>query len=284
MEGKILTTNNKEFPDQLKNIPNPPKTLYCSGDISLMQEQSIAVVGTRRMTEYGKRVVQEMVECWVKCGLVIVSGLAMGIDAQAHRSCIEAGGKTIAIIPSHVSEIEPKVNKNLAMKIIDSKGLILSEHPRETQVYPHSFLERNRLISGLASAVIVIEAAQKSGALSTANHALEQGKEIFAVPGSIYWPYSAGTNSVIEQGAIPLYNPKQVLDSLNIRMPENNKITINLTENEKMVLTLIENSSTELDSIINLSNLKTQELLTIITSLEMKNLITRRGTNICPKI
>lgn len=283
MEG-ILTASNKEFPDQLRNIPNPPEKLYYSGDVTLMQEQSIAVVGTRKMTEYGKRVVQEMVECWVKCGLVIVSGLAMGIDAQAHRSCIETNGKTIAVIPSHVSEIEPKVNKNLALKIIDSKGLILSEHPPKTEVYPHSFLERNRLISGLASAVVIIEAAQKSGALSTANHALEQGKEIFAVPGPIYWPYSQGTLRLIEQGAIPLYNPKQVLDSLNIAAPEYNKIALNLTENEKMVLDLIENSSTELDSIINLSNLKTQELLTIITSLEMKNMITRRGTNICPKI
>lgn len=284
MEGAILQSTDENFPEYLKNIPNPPEQLYFAGDIHLLKEQSVAVVGTRKMTEYGKRVVQEMVECWVKCGLVIVSGLAMGIDAEAHRSCIESNGKTIAVIPSHVSEIEPKVNKNLALKIIDSKGLILSEHPKETEVFPHSFLERNRLISGLASAVVVIEAAQKSGALSTANHALEQGKEIFAVPGSIYWPYSQGTLRLIEQGAIPLYNPKQVLDCLNIRMPENNYVALNLTENEKMVLDLMENSSTELDSIINLSNLKTQELLTIITSLEMKNLITRRGTNICPKI
>lgn len=213
----------RDFTKQLEHIALTPKTLYSIGKIpeNVVQDgvsyrpKAVAIVGSRHNTKYGEEIAYQLAYELGQRGVVVISGLAQGIDSIAHRGCLDAGGTTVAVLGTRIDEIFPRSHQPLAVRILESGGAIISEYPPASHVNPkYSFLCRNRLISGLSDAVVVIEAATRSGSLNTATHALAQGRDVFAVPGNITSPYSAGTNRLIAEGAIPYTAPSDVLDLL----------------------------------------------------------------------
>lgn len=198
---KTIKIKDKEYPEKLKNIENPPKQIYVLGNSSILNHFSISIVGCRLCSEYGKMMAQSIAYNLSKYNINIVSGLALGIDTNAHKGCLMNKGKTIAVLAHGLDMIYPTQNTDLANKIIESGGAIISEYPVGIKPKRENFPERNRLISGLSNGVVVIEAKEKSGALITVESALEQGKDIFAIPGNINSTNSIGTNNLIKEGA-----------------------------------------------------------------------------------
>lgn len=197
---KIIDINSEYYPKNLKYIYDAPIMLYAMGNVELLKNQSIAVVGTRKCTDYGNMMAKQIASDIVKYNANVISGLAKGIDSYAH---IGAGGKTIAVLGTGVDVIYPKENILLAKEILNKGGLIISEYPIKTEPEKINFPSRNRIISGIADCVIVVEAPERSGSLITAEFALEQGKDVYAVPGNITSVASVGTNNLIKDGAIP---------------------------------------------------------------------------------
>lgn len=200
------------YPVFFNYIDCAPEMIYCKGNVELIQKGAkVAVVGSRRPTSYGRRVTAELTKYLVKNGVTIVSGLALGVDAIAHRTALELGGNTIAILASGTLNIYPKTNASIYNQILESSGLVISEKPFNEAPRPYEFPLRNRLISAVSDAVVIIEASAASGTLTTAQHALSQGKTIFSLPGSIYSELSIGTNRLIYDGAVPLINYEDIL-------------------------------------------------------------------------
>ncbi len=207
-----------KYTEVLSSIAVMPKILYFYGKIPENMVKTVAIVGSRHNTRYGKEVAYKMAYELAKRGVIIISGLAYGIDSIAHQAALDAGGTTIAVLGTPIDRIYPKNHVGLAKDIVKNGGAVMSEYGPGKKVYMKtSFLERNRIISGLADIVVVVEAAEKSGTLNTAAHALEQGKEVYAVPGNITSPYSVGCNKLIAQGAIPYTSPD---DLLKVLFPE----------------------------------------------------------------
>jgi DNA processing protein len=211
----ILTWDDLEYPARIKEIELPPPVLFVRGCVAPEDDWAVAIVGTRRMTSYGRQVTTELAQILAVSGVTIVSGLARGVDVIAHQSALEAGGRTLAVLGSGVDQIYPPEHNRISEKIIQ-QGALLSDYPMGTPPDAANFPPRNRIISGLVRAVIVVEAGQSSGALITAAFAVEQGREVFAVPGGIYAPQSKGTNLLIQQGARLLLNAQEVLEVLNL--------------------------------------------------------------------
>lgn len=203
MRIQEISIGNQDYPKQLKEIYDPPSRLYVLGNKQLLKEKGIAIVGARKATEYGKKVAQQISKQLSGIGINIISGLALGIDTCAHLGTLQEKsiGKTIAVLGSGLDKIYPKENIELARRIIKSGGCIISEYPVGTSASKLNFPQRNRIISGLSKGVLVVEASEKSGSLITADFALEQGREVFAVPGDINKETSKGTNNLIKQGA-----------------------------------------------------------------------------------
>jgi len=216
MPPKIYTLKDKNYPGLLKEIYDPPEKLYVEGNLSPEEKYPLAVVGTRRPSEYGKRVATELVKNLARLGLTIISGLALGIDGLAHEAALKVGGRTIAVLGSGIDIIYPASHKKLAEDIIKSGGVIVSEYPPGTSPSKLTFPARNRIIAGLSLGTLVIEAPERSGAMITARFALEQGRDVFAVPGSISNLNSAGCNKLIKMGAKPVTRSEDVLESLGI--------------------------------------------------------------------
>ena len=211
------------FTEVLNAIALKPKTLYFCGKMpenvvkngKQGRPKTVAIVGSRHNTKYGEEVAYKLAYELGKAGVVVVSGLAYGIDTIAHQGCLDAGGITVAVLGTAIDDIYPKAHEPVAREIIAKNGAIISEYAPGTHPFPKtSFLERNRLISGLADIVVVVEAAEKSGSLNTATHALDQGKTVYAVPGNITNPYSQGCNKLIKQGAFPYTEPSYILNEL----------------------------------------------------------------------
>ena len=208
-----------DFTEVLNTIALTPKMLYFRGkmpeNVSKNCPKTVAIVGSRHNTRYGEEVAYKLAYELGGRGVIVISGLAYGIDSIGHRGCLDAGGTTVAVLGTPIDEVYPREHINLAKEIIEKSGAIISEYAPGAKVYPKvSFLERNRIISGLSDIVVVVEAAERSGSLNTATHALEQGKEVFAVPGNITSPYSQGCNKLIQQGALPYTEPDDVLKLL----------------------------------------------------------------------
>lgn len=208
---EIITPNDKYYPKQLREIYDAPKKLYIIGNKAILGNLGIAIVGCRDNTKYGELIAKNLGYNLAKQGLNIISGLARGIDSFAHIGAIYAKGKTIAVLGNAIDTIYPKENAVIAEKIIEFGGCIVSEYPPNTPIEKSHFPARNRIISGLSHGVIIVEAKEKSGALITVDYALEQGKDVYAVPGLITAKNSVGTNELIKQGAIPITNYKDVL-------------------------------------------------------------------------
>ena len=279
MEIFQINLSDYAYLRDLPHIPDPPKKLFIRGKLPAKRVKTVAIVGTRKPSAYGHEIATKIASECAKNGIVVVSGLALGIDSIAHRAAIDSGGKTIAVLANGVDKIYPRSHEDLGQKILQTNGVILSEYPNNTPARPWQFLARNRIVSGLADAVVIIEAASRSGTLSTANHALDQGKEIFAVPGNITSPLSAGCNQLIKNGANPLTSVEDLLDFLiPDRFEKQTQLFKGDTREENVILEFLsKNGTTSSDTIIKQTRLSASEFNQAITMLELKGLVLNNG-------
>lgn len=264
---------DEEYPKELLKIFNPPKCLYCIGDISLLNKKAIAVVGSRRCSEYGRNVALRIGKLAAANDIVIVSGMAAGIDGFGHEGCLIAGGKTIAVLGCGVDICYPRSNRNLYERIAET-GLIISEFDLGFQPIPRNFPIRNRIISGLSDKIVVVEAMTKSGSIITAEIGAEQGKEVLAIPGNITSQYSLGTNKLISDG-IPCI---AVLDDIFYDMRGELKIQslddMDLGNDEKKIMEYImRNGEVQIEKLYADLNIPMNVISGMISVLEIKGLI-----------
>lgn len=281
---KINSTSPQEhnYLQCITNIAKPPKRLYFIGKLPEQRRLSVAIVGSRRPTSYGKEVTYELSHKLAKYGLVIISGLALGVDGIAHAACLDAGGTTIAVLANGVDSIYPASHRDLGKRIIDNGGSIISEYEPGTKAKPYQFLERNRIVSGLSDAILITEAATRSGTLSTATHALEQGKEVFVVPGNITSPLSMGCNQLIKQGAHPVTSAQDIIDILAPNLTDNDaqiKLPLGNNPSEAKIIELIQSGIRDGDELQYLSKLPPDEFSQHLTMLEIEGIIKSLGGN-----
>jgi DNA processing protein len=278
--ASLLTWDSPDYPRYLREIPNSPPLLYVKGELKSSDQWALAVVGTRRLTTYGRQVTRELVGDLVRNQVTIVSGLAKGIDAEAHKSALDAGGRTIAVLGSGVNYIYPSEHRSLAQRIISGRGAILSDYPLGTAPESRNFPPRNRIISGLSMGVLVIEAGERSGALITAEFGLEQDREIFAIPGNINSPASKGTNRLIKQGAKLVQNVDDVLEELNLSLiPEHIKADKILPDSpeEAILLDHLSRQPTHIDELTRQAGLPTSLVSSTLTMMELKGMVQQVG-------
>ncbi|WKZ27413.1 MAG: DNA-processing protein DprA [Candidatus Paceibacterota bacterium] len=269
-----IAITDARYPERLRHIPNPPRILYCRGNIALLaSETCIGIVGSRMPTSYGKDVTHTIATALAHAGAVIVSGLALGIDGIAHRAALAAHAHTIAVIGSgvHESVLYPPSHRSLAREIIAAEGLILSEYEPGTPARDYMFPERNRIISGLSRGIIVTEANEKSGALITARCAAEQNRDVFAVPGSILSPRSAGPNRLIRDGATPIMGAEDVIhaydDLFSIQPSRRARIQDDLQQ--RIVAELAAHGPQHIDHLTRALAVSSSELFVAITHLAL---------------
>jgi len=257
-----------------------PKTLYYIGKVPSGRLPVVAVVGTRKPTPYGKEVTFNLAYNLAKKGVVIVSGLALGIDAIAHRAALEAGGTTIAVLANGLDAIYPASHKALADQIIAKGGMIISEYPPETPARDFQFLARNRIVSGIADAIIVTEAAARSGTLATVAHALDQNRDVFAVPGNITSPMSVGPNRMIMQGAQPVIDADDVLHVIAPHLIDvQTSLNLGSTPTEIAIIDLLQQGIRDGDSLQQQSGVSASEFMQAMTMLEVGGLVRSLGGN-----
>ena len=274
---RILTIDSPNYPNTLKVINNPPQKLYCIGDISLLKKKSVAVVGSRKYTLYGKIVAQMVGKELAHAGIPVVSGLAYGIDSYAHEGTVNSNGKAIAVLGTGIDIIHPARNTWLYNKIAQS-GLIISEYPPGTPGAKYTFPQRNRIISAISEAVVVVEAGLNSGSLITADFACEQGKSIYAVPGNINSQFSVGTNKLIKDGAIPMISINDVASDIKGIEYIPDDIETSLGHDELEIYREIQKSTPcTIDSIAHNLNKNAGKVSAILTVLEIKGIITTYG-------
>ncbi len=277
---KYITRADPLFPESLaQKEVNPPSVLYYKGDITLLREPCIAVVGTRRASQYGKYVTQKIVS-ELAGTFTIVSGMATGIDGFAHRAALEVGGKTVAVLGSGLFNASPSSNLRLFDEICQ-KGLVLSEYTPDTHASEYTFPQRNRLISGLSKGVLVVEAAAKSGSLITADCALEQGRDVFAVPGDIDKPRSQGTNQLIKNGGVPVTCAEDIFDYYNVSgKKKSEQKTIALDFAEQRVMDVLEQGEKSFDGLVECCGMTVPELNTALSALLIYGLIHEKSKNL----
>lgn len=276
----ILTLADDDYPKKLREIDQPPPVLYTLGKTQPEDDWAVAIVGTRRMTGYGRQVASELAAFLGRHGVSVISGLARGVDAVAHAACVQAGGRTLAVLGCGVDVVYPPENRAIYQQVMQH-GALISDYAPGTAPEGVNFPPRNRIISGLSSATVVIEAAATSGALITANFAAEQGREVFAVPGSIYAAQSKGTNSLIQQGARPLLDFDELLEILQYRHIDQSKTVRRLlpdNEIESQVLQVLGDYPTHVDEIHVKSGLPIAVVSSTLTLLELKGMVYKTGT------
>lgn len=279
----VITVSDKLYPELLKEIPGAPFLLYVRGNIEILEKlgRTIAIVGTRLITSYGETVTRQITSDLVSTGFTIVSGMAYGVDTVAHQTAIDTGGQTIAVLGCGVDVIHPRSNTTLYWKIIKKYGLVISEFPIGQFAAKGLFPARNRIISGLSLGVVVTEGAKDSGALITARYALEQGREVFAIPGPITSYLSDAPTMLLKQGAKLVTHVEDILEELKIA---NNPITHlsnksknmtlkDLSKEEIIILKLLQNETLHFDELVRKSDISSQKLGGILTLLEMKKYI-----------
>ena len=294
----MVKITKEQYPENLKKILNPPKQLYLIGNKKLLYSNGIAIIGSRKCSKNGKELSRKFSFELAQQGLTIVSGLAKGIDAEAHKGALAAKGKTIAVLGNGLNHIYPIENEGLYNEIIKKDGLIISEYPPETEPTSKQFLERNRIVSGVSLGVLVIEAAKRSGTSVTARLATKQGKKVFAIPHEIENIKGKGTNQLIRKGAILVTNTKEIIQEYSFLdykeiCNEKQKIEYSsenielkfLTEEQKEIYKLIRNGYTNINQIIERSNQSIQKVTQNIFFLEIQEYIKKvAGGYICTKI
>ncbi len=265
---EVLGFWEEGYPPQLAEIPQAPPLLFVWGNAGVLAEEGFAVVGTRRPTQYGRRVARELGRECAERGYVLFSGGAYGIDAEAHRAALEAGGKTVAVLGGGHAHLYPRTHRELFRKMVEKGGAVVSEFPPDTRPDPGLFPRRNRIISGLAKAVVVVEGDKDSGAMITARWALEQGREVYAVPGPIYSEKSRGPNWLIAEGAFPYLGPESLFPEKRApkELPE-------LSPEEKRVFEALGREPKHVDQLAEELGLGPSEALTTLLSLEIKGLV-----------
>jgi len=280
---KQITIEDKNYPESLKNIPSAPKILYYRGILPTENEICFAIVGTRHPSVYGQQVALQISGELIDQGITVVSGLAPGIDTFSHKAVVEKKKRTIAVLGTGLDEksIYPQTNLILSRKIIEYGGCLISELPPKTSGSKFSFPRRNRIISGLSSGVLVIEAKEKSGSLITANFAIKQNKKLFAVPGPIYSLNSAGPNKLIKNGAKLVQNLNDVLIEFNLKQLELIKEKVE-AENpeEKLVLEALKEGSLHIDEIIKKTKLNSSIAVSTLALMEVSDKVKNLGANI----
>lgn len=274
----IITWKDATYPPLLRRIEYAPPVLYMCGAMTDDDRQfTLGIVGTRKMSSYGQQVTERFTRELVRGNITIVSGLAHGIDTVAHTTALDAGGRTIAVLASGLDIIYPKENYSLAQRIIKSgQGALLTAFPLGVQPEKGNFPARNHIISALSLGVLVTEAPPKSGALITAHSALEQGREVFAVPGGIFSPSSAGVNKLIQDGAHPVTSVNDIIERLNLYMvPQQAEAAAILPENaeERTLLQFISHENTHIDEITRLSALPAYTVASTLTMMELKGMV-----------
>lgn len=290
---KWISVFDDNYPKLLAQIYDPPIVLYYKGETD-WNNSCIAVVGTRKITGYGKVVTEKFTSRLVDAGLIIVSGLARGVDGVAHRSAVLAGGKTIAVLggglkmQSDDCKIFPPENQSLAEEIINGHGALISEFPPDSPSLPGNFPSRNRIISGLSLATLVTEAASDSGSLITARLAVEQGRDVFAVPGPITSDLSRGPIELIKEGAKIVYDPQEILDEMGMGTVQSSKFKVqsknNLTEDEKKILECLQNESLHIDELGRLLSFPSPKISAMLLKMEISGLVQNLGGGLYTRI
>ena len=276
----LLTWETEKYPSYLREIPNPPPLIYYQGEILEQDRWAVSVVGTRRLTAYGRQVTKDLVAGLVQNNITVVSGLARGIDAIAHKTAVDLGGRTLAVLGSGLDCIYPADNRTLAQEIAQGHGAIISEYGLGVQPEAKNFPPRNRIISGLSLGVIIVEAGTRSGALITTNFALEQDREVFAVPGNINSPASQGPNKLIQEGAKLVTRVEDVLEELNLHMvAERTAVQLVLPETaeEIALYTQLSGQPVHIDELSRATGLPSALVSSTLTLMELKGMVQQVG-------
>ncbi|MFQ6069417.1 MAG: DNA-processing protein DprA [Candidatus Aminicenantales bacterium] len=276
----LITIEDENYPLLLREIFDPPFVLYCAGNVEALYGPAVSLVGTRKPTPYGKAVTERLAEDLAALGLVVISGLARGIDSMAHWGALKKG-RTVAVLGSGLDNVYPRENRSLYQKIIE-EGTVVSEFPLRSEPYGFHFPIRNRIISGLSFALVVVEAAERSGSLISARLALEQNREVMAVPGNVTSPFSVGTNWLIKSGAKPVQNWEDVAEELPSPLRENllsrreEKKKPDLDQREKKVFSLLTaDSLTHIDELVEETGFSVSELLALLLNMELKGYVSQ---------
>ncbi len=281
MKPTILSCN--ELPERLKQLPQIPKQLTCMGaDLEiLLQNPVLGVVGSRNITPYGRTITTDLTSAASRQGIVIVSGLALGVDSIAHKAALDTHGTTIAVLPGGVKAIYPASHHSLARQITESGGLLVSEYENAARPHQGSFIERNRIIAGFSDALLVTEAAERSGSLHTARFAMEQGKTVLVVPGNITSPTSAGTNNLIKIGATPVTCIGDIFEAMNINITTQETQHKYYAENveEEAILVHLRGGSQDGHELLLKSDLPVEQFQQHLTMLEIKGVLHPLGNN-----
>ncbi len=275
----VLTWDDPDYPTNLRQVDGSPPVLFVRGRIDLIDELAVAVVGTRRASVYGREVAHALASELARNGVTVVSGLALGIDAIAHRAAVDSGGRTLAVLGSGVDQIYPLQNRQLAHDII-ANGAVISDYPLGARPEAGNFPPRNRIISGLSRAVAIVEAGVRSGALITAEFAGEQGRDLYAVPGSILHPGSAGCNELIRQGAMPLLSPGDLLEQLNVNQltrQRQARAVIPADPQENKLLGLLSTEPLHVDDLVRQSGMPFSQASSLLAIMELKGLVRQVG-------
>jgi DNA processing protein len=275
----VVTWEDQSYPRRLKEIDQPPPVLYVRGELLLEDEWAVAVVGTRRVTPYGRQIAEQVATTLAHSGVTVVSGLAHGVDAIAHQAALNAGGRTLAVLGCGVDRIYPPDHRRLAERLLEH-GALLSDYAPGTPPEAVNFPPRNRIISALSIAVVVVEAGERSGALITAEFAAEQGREVFAVPGNINAPQSAGTNRLIQQGAHPFLEARDLLDSLDLDLvteQQTARKALPADHVEAKLLSLLSQQPIHVDEIRHQADMPIEKISAALTLMELKGLVRQVG-------
>jgi DNA processing protein len=279
LDVKALSPDDPLFPPRLREVYDCPIMIYVRGTVIREDECAVAVVGTRHPSVYGRQAAEEITKELARNKVTIVSGLAAGIDAVAHRATLDAGGRTIAVCGCGLDMVYPSNHATLARQVMEH-GALVSEFPLGTRPKAEHFPQRNRIISGMSLGVLVVEAGEESGALLTTNRALEQNRDVFAIPGSIFSPLSVGTNYLIQQGAKLIRNCEDILEELNLNMVPHQlemRELVAPTDTEAQVLMHLTKEATHIDALCRISGLPTPTVTSTLAMLELKGLARQVG-------
>ena len=280
---KIIEFEDKLYPENLRKIDNPPKKIYANGNVEILNSNCISIIGSRKNTKYGEKWCEKFVKEFIKYDLKIVSGMALGIDEIAHSSAIKYGGKTIAVLPSGLEKVYPRENLNLYNQIILNGGCVISEYEPEVEAISKRFLERNRIVSGLSIATVVVEAAYRSGTSVTAKMAQRQGRDVFCIPGSLDNPKSIGTNNLIKEFAKIAISPEDIINNYNFFHKK--EVTQNIVNVEEVpkeyreIYSLITEVPININEITKKCHLELKEVSSRLTMLELDEKIVKLPGN-----
>ena len=281
-DGRAVAWHDPAYPSQLREIPDPPPLIYVKGNLDCADYQrTVAIVGTRRITAYGKQVTAQLAGTLARAGICVVSGMAAGIDGEAHRAALDAEGATVAVWGTGLHEIYPRANRRLVPRILE-RGAIVTEYPVGMRGLPENFPQRNRIISGLSLATIIVEAPLESGALHTARYAIEQNREILAVPGSVFAAASRGTNRLINRGeARAVTSATDVLEALQIAVsPEQLEMPqlVKPTSEERALLRHLTTDPIHIDELVRLAALPAFRVSALLAVMEVKGIVRNLGS------